>query len=451
MDLRDARRRQTLRELDRLDADVGRWVTHRKDSDVGTDGYKGRYETQLGAISDQVLAAASRIRALVTHDAVQTRTTGEVYRDFNLHDQRLIWVRYAWSYFSDKLDQRDNQELRAVLEAADEVSWACYSIFFRSAGMSVPAAPIPYIEYDYVPSALRTSQGHVLSRKPEGPLKDYFEALPVPLLRLPPGVATAPWSLALICHEVGHLLQGHVEPELGFFATFASLVSGKVEAAGGAEAEQRLWSAWSQEIFADMCMAVTAGPWAVWALAPWALTAAQAMDVPQDKYPPPAVRLRLLDHMSRAAGHPPADEIFTRLGIQGGGSALAEAVAQLAAEQLKINGKTRSLGEFLGSSPATMGPLGRVRQWSEQLLGKGTLLPETDKTSARDAVVAAARAHFVALQTDADLEALESAAQELMRASHDPGVRAGTESLAPAKSLSDALFAMSDEAILAVA
>ena len=148
MDLREARRRQTLCEADRLMKDVEDWVSRRQGD--------GRYQTQLSAISAEVEAAATKVRGMAADDTVANRTAGEVFSDYNLHDQRLICIRYAWSYFRDKLDQRDDGTLRPALEAADEVSWSCYHVFFGKAGLTVPAAPIPYIEYDYVPSALRT-------------------------------------------------------------------------------------------------------------------------------------------------------------------------------------------------------------------------------------------------------------------------------------------------------
>jgi hypothetical protein len=92
---------------------------------------------------------------------------------------------------------------------------------------------------------------------------------------------------------------------------------------------------------------------------------------------------------------------------------------------------------------------GRIEQWAEQLLGKGEIIAETDKTSARDAAVAAVRAHFFALQTNADLETLKTKSESLIRDCHDSGVRAGTAPGVPAKSLSDSLFDLSEDELLA--
>jgi hypothetical protein len=451
MSLNDERRRQTLDEVARLKAELEAWVTFWTQKDIEGAVYPGRYKTQLSLISSEVQGALERLRETASNDTVLAKTTGEVFKAYNLHDQRLIWIRYAWDYFRSKLDQRNDDRLRPILEAADEVTWTSYSALFRSAGLEVPAAPIPYIEYDYVPSALRTGQAHVLNRKPgaeAGPLKDYFQALPVPLLRLPPGVVSSPWSLTLICHEIGHLLQSHIEPELGFFSTFAEWVSTAVKDAGASDEEQAKWSAWSQEIFADFCMALVAGPWAVWALAPWVVTTDAAMKEPLDKYPPPVVRLYLLDKVAQRAGLPAATEVLSALAVESGASSAADAVAALIDRPLPTNKKNRTLAKLLVSSPEALGKNGRVGQWATQALGKGQRLPQNDKTSARDAAVAVTKAHYLAFKTGVAMETLKANADSLIRDCHDSAVRSVSELAAPATSLSDRLFELSIEELV---
>jgi hypothetical protein len=121
MAVRDRRRQQTLYEADRLHDEVDRWVDHRIANDQDATGYRGRYQTQLDAISSEVTGAVGKVREMAAGD-VAMRPFGDVFSDYNLHDQRLVWIRYAWSYFRDKLDQRDDSNLRGPLEAADEVS-----------------------------------------------------------------------------------------------------------------------------------------------------------------------------------------------------------------------------------------------------------------------------------------------------------------------------------------
>ncbi len=452
MGIREARRHHTVREAERLKTEVATWAWEFDTKDVDASGGRGRHRTQLNAISSEVTSAADRICTIASADPV-TRTVGEVFNDYNLHDQRLIWIRYAWNYFQEKLDQRNDDVIRNVLQAADEVSWSCFSTFFRSAGLTVPPAPIPYIEYDYVPSALRPGQAHVLSRKPgvdAGPLKTYFESLPVPLLRLPPAIVTAPWSLVLICHEVGHLVQEWVEPARAFYTTFADLVA-DTAAAAEAGTDRARWAVWSQEVFADLCLAITAGPWAVWSLAPWVVTADSAMQQPLDKYPPPALRLALLDRMSRTVHMPTSTDVFQALGVTPVDNPVVNAVAGIVDRSFIVNGRAAKFSELLKSAPDSMQKKGRVAEWASQLLGAGEVVPENDQTSARDAAVAASRAHFLAFSDDGQVEALAPKATALIRDCYAQGVRAGSTPPLPTTPLADALFALSEQELLEVA
>lgn len=452
MELAEYRRWQTLREADRLAKDVDCWLTRRK-NDTDVSGHLGRYDTQLAVISREVLDAVARVRSLAEGDSGDPRPRAELCTEYNLHDQRLVWVRRAWSYFREKLDQRDDETLKPVLEAADEVSWSTYSSFFGVVNRTTLPAPIPYIENDYVPSALRTGQRHVLMRQPgaaKGALEKYFASLPVPLLRLPPSVVTAPWSLALICHEIGHLLQEHVAPQFAFFTEFAELLSSIVEDAGGCSDDRARWSAWSQETFADLSLVSAAGPWAVWVIAPWVLAGEATMREPVENYPPPLTRLILLDAFSREAGLTASDNVLGRLSIDREvvPAPFAVDVAKIAHRTFTINGVSKTLPNFFGAAPLAFADAGRVHQWSEALLSAVPPLPHNDGIAARDAAVAGVRAHFRALASGADLDTLATRVVALIRESYREGKRAGTGVVTPRESLHETLFGMSDDEIL---
>jgi hypothetical protein len=47
----------------------------------------------------------------------------------------------VWDYFREKLDQRDDANLKPTLEAADEVLWSCYHPYFQD--RNLPAAFTP--------------------------------------------------------------------------------------------------------------------------------------------------------------------------------------------------------------------------------------------------------------------------------------------------------------------
>jgi len=435
-------------EIERLQAELEQWLEHRTASDTSNGLYAGRHLSQLGAVTTQVRDAAERLRAICEADAVSSRPIGQVFREYALHDQRLIWVRYAWSYFREKLDQRDDPNLQKTLEAADEVSWACHASFFGEARLERPAPPMPYIEYDYVPSALRTSHVHVLPRRPgvdAGPLKEYFAALPVALLRLPPAVVTAPWALLLIGHEIGHLIAQYFEPDYGP-AGFAELVVAQVTQAGADQDRQKKWRAWSQEVFADMCLAIVAGPWSVWAFAPWVMTDGAAMTEDLDRYPAPQTRLQLLEQMAVQAHHGDASAIFDRLAVGRVKDAEVDAVAQLVNRQFSIAGRKLTLAAALGGPTSRQAIPERIGRWAKQLAGGKLPAADVDRTSARDAVVAATRAHFEVADDSAKVSALRGNVEALVSSSREPGTRAGSTE-PDFGSLADALFNLPDEAL----
>ena len=50
MDLRDARRQQTLLEVERLIDEVGKWVAHREAKDVDSGGYVAYTDLMIGIL-----------------------------------------------------------------------------------------------------------------------------------------------------------------------------------------------------------------------------------------------------------------------------------------------------------------------------------------------------------------------------------------------------------------
>jgi hypothetical protein len=195
------------------------------------------------------------------------------------------------------------------------------------------------------------------------------------------------------------------------------------------------------------------------------------MTAPLDYYPPPAVRLCLLRRFAQEAQFGPEDSIAMRLELGAHELGAEKAVAGLVAEDITVNGRTRPLGWFLQSTPGVVKGTGRAAVWSDALAsGQENILPENDKTSARDAALAATRAHFLAIQNglpsaaegnasngpmrdedDLNGSALKKLAKrcfDLVRSCHDTGVRAGTQPAAPKLPLADALFQISDDELM---
>jgi hypothetical protein len=117
--IKEMRREQTLRELDRLCAELECWRARRVDDDTDPNGqYRGQYETQLSAIVDEVKGAAGILGTEIQKVSL-AQDIGNVYAACETNDRRIVWLWRAWEFFRRKFDQRDDPALRAVLRAAE--------------------------------------------------------------------------------------------------------------------------------------------------------------------------------------------------------------------------------------------------------------------------------------------------------------------------------------------
>jgi hypothetical protein len=109
---------------------------------------------------------------------------GELYAECARTEEESLWLWRVWDYFREKFDQRVDERYSEALLAADEVVWSCYRPFFRTLiGGRVPEpAPLPYIEADFAPSALRSDQKEVLARRGSNfkLLSEAFQSYPFP-------------------------------------------------------------------------------------------------------------------------------------------------------------------------------------------------------------------------------------------------------------------------------
>jgi hypothetical protein len=462
--MKESRRRQTVQELERLNSELGAWKERRINADTSALGnYRGRYDSQLNHIEREIGEAARVVGGLLGGD-LSGKTYGAVCREFNFHDQRIIWIRYVWDYFREKLDQRDDISLKPALEAADEVLWSCYHPYFQHRKLSAPPPPIAGICYDYTASALKTQSGYVLERRVDtlgGPMKEYFQKLPVGILRLPPTVVTAPWTLGLIAHECGHFLQDAVEAGAPSGGSFADKVEAAVRGAGGTEEDVKAWRRWSIEIFADWTAVLALGPWSIWVLAPWVLTEQSGMLSRQAAYPSPLVRLLLIGQIAKELDGTEQQLGDLCVSEQAAVTAesqldwrIARAVAGLVEQPL--GNSAENLSDHFDFRKSDYAPGGGVEQWAESLLDRKPKSPSNDLRAARLVAAGALKAHHE-LATTLDEKALESALEALKERTaktlakcHEEGKRAVAPLFreAPIGGLAQALMQASKEDLL---
>jgi hypothetical protein len=411
---------ETQDGLDDLRGRVMTWFKCRRHLDKA-----GQYWTQLDALEQVLVPNLDRVQADVCVIAA-LEWTGEIRAGCRRNDRRVHLLDRYWHYFSEKWDQRDDEDAGRTLLAADEVVWSCWSGAFKAAGEPVAAAPLPYLEPFFTPRAIpRTSPPPDVQRADEL-LRPTLEKLPVPLIGLPPVVQTRPWWLAAIAHETGH----HLQHDLAGGVLFSRLGEA-VAAAVDANAEPGAWREWHEELFADACSVLLLGPAAATATAELLRSADATMLAEERRYPSACIRGLVMDAVLAAAGASgkrgvpeyrpdspyafrldPAQEPL-RNRAHGRRAAVAAVAKELVAQCI---GK-RALPALCGFDATRYGEKGEVAYWRDELLRKGDdPVPETESHTARTALagsVAAWQRIAAIADRGARAEARERMAQRL--------------------------------------
>jgi hypothetical protein len=216
---------------------------------------------------------------------------------------------------------------------------------------------------DGVPSDLRSSGDDEIVRQ-------FVKRLPLPVIGLPRTWVEAPWWLLLLSHEVGHQIQFDLVPDWGLIREFGELV----EAAAGDEHVAMPWRFWSQEIFADLCLLCTGGPWGIWSMVEQDLADERTMLAHRDAFPSPVARLELLATAAAELG------VDGHAGLHGvDPRRLATDVAGTATSDVAVAPRiaVRALGHRLGGlgtfaelfafAPSDFRPGGSVDRWARAL------------------------------------------------------------------------------------
>lgn len=264
----------------------------------------GSHQTQLDLLTNVTLGLtdeiAARTEAIDEHHGI-----GETYDVCRDQDRKLLHARRLWQWYADKLDQRVGRDdaRTQTLKAADEIIWSCWKTAFTALGEETPAAPIAYLAPEFSASATpRSDIPHGLRPGKDDLLRKHLEELPVPVIGLPPICCRRPWWLILAAHETGHHLQFEIA---GFEEQTQEAVAAAAHQATGEVADE--WDPWCRELFADTCSVLLTGPAAIWAVRELETRPTAAMrKSPAVTYPPPVVRLALMNAVAEQAGLPAA-------------------------------------------------------------------------------------------------------------------------------------------------
>ncbi|HVQ36515.1 MAG TPA: hypothetical protein VMS31_03230 [Pyrinomonadaceae bacterium] len=402
--VKEARRQQTQAEVKRLTKAVKSWFDRRVelDTDEKTKLYRAQYDSQLNAVFNEVNGAAGIIAADLDKLVLADTKLGDVYTRCAQTDRRLVWLWRVFNFFSEKFDQREDPKLGETLRAADEVVWSCYSPFFQNPTTAAKREPppLPYIGTEYSPAAVRRDQtpGSLLKKgKDFDPLQRYLDRLPIPILQLPPNAVTAPWTLVLIGHEVGHFIQPLVQQDPSYLVTFSTALESAVARAKGDKKEQQRWKNWAPEVFADWYSVVCMGPWALWVMAQFEIQDEPTMLVERSSYPSPLARLALLAELTDRYLPTEGAKMFDDLGLKEMAARYPKArdltfvkeVATAVVESLPDEGKLENLLSF---RKVEFEAKGEVEKRAARLLAGNAGVIQKDLRMARLIAAGSARA-----------------------------------------------------------
>jgi hypothetical protein len=432
-----ARRQQGLSEICRLTGDFEEWEKY-----IALP----QYATQVESLSTEVLDCAKRLK-----NGLENLTgagVGAAYGECAKIEKQIAWLWRAWDYFRTKFDQRSNPRYGETLHAADEVVWSCYRPFFgQPFDRRVPEpAPLPYIEMEYSPVAVRRDQGGVISGKPahQELLAAAFQKLPLPVLKLPVSAIENPWLIALAAHETGHFLQRMISPDpLEFVTRFRTAVE---------TGANQGWGPWSIEIFADWYSVLMLGQWSLHPIAQFA-TGSMADNVkPGGVYPPLLVRLHLMAELADFYEFP-GSQTLRDLGLDEPKTGdfqdyddVREAVSKVVRAIVELD-ECRQIVERIDRRPDNFLPGGLVDQWSAHI-ANGAAQPEVGRPDSARLVAAGSvqvwdRCVFTPPDPPSDdlLEIFRVKTRDAINGAAMPGVRSSSAETTPAnQSPGDVLF-----------
>ena len=416
-----ARRQQGLVEICRLSCEFAKWKQQIQ---------LPQYTTQLDAIAAEVLTCAGRLRSALEGLAVSS-PVGSAYAVCTRVERQIAWLWRAWDYFRVKFDQRLDPRYTDTLRAADEVVWSCYRPFFKQPlSERIPdPAPLPYIEMEYSPVAVRSEQGAVIGGRPNNQelLALAFQRLPVPILKLPVSAVANPWVIALTAHETGHFVQRMVsEKPLEFVAEFKDIIE---RAAADAE-----WGAWAVEIFADWYSVLMLGQWSLHPIAQFGTADTKANAERAGVYPSLLVRLQLMAALADLygfAGTAALNAIGICLPEEGDlpeYDADRRAVPQVAKAIFEL-ASSQTLVQRIDLRPDNFVPQGLADQWAKYIQAGGaqpqSQKPDSARLVAAGAVQAWDQFVFGSEQPpgESNIDRLRGRTREAMRQAAMPGVR----------------------------
>jgi hypothetical protein len=274
-------------------AEIDGWVGEARTDNDGL----GLYRSRLNALEEMMAGLTEgRLRAL--YDGLRVALGGkEFFVRYREVQQALSAVQDVWGVFRAGFLLRTHPSFRPALDAANFIVADCFNSALDRAEpwlkstppVSRPAPPLVHLMTSEFPMAVYRG----LPARHLGVRILSTQRVPVPVLVVPEDHIHCAWLLSFLYHEVGHL----IDRELGL----AAGVSHAIERLNVPDGRSRAWTAWAEEIVADVFGVLFGGPGFGFALA--ALLRAVGPTLPADRrYPPYWLRTQLLAELIRQHG-----------------------------------------------------------------------------------------------------------------------------------------------------
>jgi hypothetical protein len=260
-----------------------------------------KHASQVAGIVGQLTGALAGL------EAAEEGVPGEL-------EQAIGDYLHIWDFFRSKLALRYVPWYQAQLAVADDLAWAAFQpIRDAAAGHVSREPPLVYFSRGVVPFTVTRGQNYQ-NLLPRGGLwtersEVIADHLVVPVISLPWQRFSSLSVLLSVAHEVGHVVVSDLN--------LLPVLQARLANATLAEARRPLWSAWLEEVFADIFSAVVCGSPVALSLIDQ-LTSQPGVTGPPDMgpYPPVELRARMILHVAERRGdlgnqprpQPPRDE-----------------------------------------------------------------------------------------------------------------------------------------------
>jgi len=253
-----------------------------------------KHNSQITRITDQLTGALDEIK-------IKNGAQDLDIASSQVHQTSILGIYRIWSYFREKFALRESEHFFNLLKIADELAWACYKPA-RQAALDAKKIkveerrepPLVYFSGNISPFALErglTFFPEGIETKADARLFDsILFKLPVPLVAIPWFQLNHLPAGPAIAHEVGHIVERDFQLTEQLAEVFKALDL--------PDERKKLWTRWSDELFADIWGTLCCGPGYLMALSEYLITESSVVQgeklKPDDEEHHPTRMLRLL-------------------------------------------------------------------------------------------------------------------------------------------------------------